>query len=188
MGRSLAGAAAHSDAAGVVNATAAFAGQFNATTVQAKAFGFAACAVGMQTGVDVVFRGAHDVAKTNFLPKADALCRAMAPQLKAFEATDINSLAELLRFLDKGLELQRKLVADLAALPVPPGDEQTLKDVFASLNAGVAKICEARTAASRGDRASFEAAGDALDRLSADADVLLDGYGLGVCGSDFGET
>ncbi len=50
-----------------------------------------------------------------------------------------------------------------------------------------AKIREMRDAAAKGDESTFAAAAHELDPLVTAADAKFDAYGLGICGSSFGE-
>jgi hypothetical protein len=182
-GKVLRDAAASNNDALVVTATTAFAGEFNATTVQAKAFGFSACAVGLQAGVDNVFGGAHDVVKTAYVTKANALCTSYGPEINALSDPTFKNLADALSFLDRSAALVKKMASDIGALPVPPGDEQTVKDMLAAMSAFQAKVLDERAAAARGDRATVLADADQLGPLGGAVDDATTAYGLGVCGS-----
>ena len=184
---SLADAAGKKDDGTTIAATKELKTQFDATSTEAKVLGFSACATGMTSGMTEVLGGSQSVLKTAFVAKADALCRAGARELDGVADPRSETPRELARYLDDGLSIVTKLMTDLRALPVPPGDEGAVADMLTAQDKADAKIREMRDAASRADESTFAAASHELDPLVTAADAKFDAYGLGICGSNFGE-
>ena len=183
-GRSLQDAAARADD----GATAASVTQMRTSSAdastKARELGFAACATGMQPAVDTVAGGASGIVKTAFVAKADTICRAAARDLDAIRAP--RDARDLNRFFNQMLPVAEKLVTDLKALPVPPGDESTLADAVSGLERMNDKSREVRDAAAAGDRSRILAIDEEGSVLSTAVSAKLDAYGLTSCGSNFG--
>lgn len=183
-GRSLQDAAGRGDDAATSAATVRLRTAADATSTAAKDLGLKACAVGMQPGIDAVVSGANGVVKTAFVAKSDNLCRATARALDAVQTGKGN--AAISRYLSQTQQLMDKLVVDLKAMTVPPGDEATIADVMAALDKVMAKWAEAPGAAAAGDVSRITAIDKEMGTLETAADAKLDAYGLGTCGSNFG--
>jgi hypothetical protein len=184
---SLAEAAAKKDDAATATATSHLMTQYADAATKARAFGFTACATGMQTGMDNVTGGAKGLVKATFTAKADGLCREASRKLDAIPPFKANA-TDVARFFGQGLAITTKTVADLRTLAPPPGDEAAIADMLAAQDKFNAKLGELRDAAAAGDQSRFVAAGHELDVLSTAADSKFDAYGLSVCGSNFGES
>ena len=178
-------AAGNKDDVASTSATKAFKDKFTYAASVAKTYGFASCTTGMQAGVDAVGGGAHDVVKTNFVAKADALCRAGARQDAQLGDPPASPVA-LVGYFDKALALYSKLLGDLKAIPAPPGDEVTVADMTGAQQQALAKLGEMRDALAAGDAARVTAVGRELDPLTTAADAKFDAYGLASCGSNYG--
>lgn len=182
---SLQNAATNKDDVASTSAAKDFKDKFAYATSVATTYGFTACTTGMQAGADAVSGGAHDVIKTNYVAKADAACRAGARDSdKLGNAPD--SPAALVAYFDQALALYNKLLGDLKALPVPPGDEATVADMIGAQDAALAKLGEFRDAVKAQDGARVTAIEHELDPLTTAADAKFDAYGLAICGSNFG--
>lgn len=151
---------------------------------KAKELGFAACATGMQAGVDALVGGAAGIVKTAFVAKSDTICRAGARALEGVRQP--RDQRDIARFFNQALPIVEKLVVDLKALPVPPGDEATVAEIMSGLEKANEKSREARDAAVAGDRSRFVAIEEETTVLVTAADARLDAYGLTSCGSNFG--
>lgn len=183
----LADAAGKKDDAATAAATSKLATQFADASAKAKAFGFTACATGMQTAMANVAGGAQGLVKTTFMAKSDSLCREASRTLDAIPPFK-NNAADVARYFSQGVAVVTKLASDLRALPAPPGDEATVADILSAVDKVNAKTSEMKDAAAAGDQSRFVAAGQELTVLETAADAKLDAYGLSVCGSNFGES
>jgi hypothetical protein len=183
----LADAAGKKDDAATATATSRLTTQYGDAAAKARAFGFTACATGMQAAMDNVTGGAKGLVKTTFMARADSLCREASRKLDALVPFKANS-ADVARYFGQGAAITTKTTADLRALAPPPGDETTITDMLAAQDKVNAKLGELRDAAATGNQSRFVAAGQELDVLGTAADAKLDAYGLAVCGSNFGES
>ena len=180
-------AAGRQDDAATIAATKDMATAAGEARTQATTTGFAACSVGMQTGIDAVFGGTQSVMKTGFIAQADVLCRRAAADIYDVDLeAALEDEAAFVAFITHANDVFDQLVTDIKALPVPPGDEATLTELFVAQDKAQAKNREFEAAAADED---FDRM-DALDRESTTlitaADAKWDAYGLGSCGSNFG--
>jgi len=179
-------AAGRKDDAATATAARQMTAAFGDAGTKAKALGFTACAVGMDAAVQNVVGGSKTLVKAGFVAKADTLCREVARKLSAIPKPSSDG-RDVARYLGQALSVADKMVADLKALPVPPGDESTVADMWAVQEKVNAKVVEMKTAAAAGDRSRFAAADSESTVLGTAADAKLDAYGLGICGSNFGK-
>ena len=149
--------------------------------------GFAACSVGAQTGIDAVFGGTQSVIKAGFIAQADVLCRRAADDIFDIDLEiDFEDEAAFIDFIAHGNEVFDKLLTDIKALPVPPGDETTLAELFTAQEKAQAKNREFEDAAADEDFDRMDALDREITTLITAADAKWDAYGLGSCGSNFG--
>ena len=139
----------------------------------------------MQPGIDATVGGATGVIKTQFLAKADSLCRAAATKFDALPETP-DTDAGLIADMNNTLGITQKLVADLRAIPVAPGDEPVVTSMLDAADKLNAKTIELRDAVTAQDFARFQAVLKEGGPIGTDSDHQFDAYGLGVCGSNFG--
>jgi len=125
-------AADKKDDAGAIAATKAFQNAFAEASTKAKAFGFTACAAGMQPGVDMTLAGSTAVIKSEFTAKADSLCRGAAKQLDNLPGTP-DSIAGLLADLDGSLAITD--VTDVSQLELSDGGDWQPCDVVVTFDA-----------------------------------------------------
>lgn len=190
-GRSLQDAAAKADD----GATASAANQMRVSstdaTTKAQELGLAACATGMQPGVDAVVGGASGIVKAAFVAKADTICRAGARAIEAVRPPRASrdpraSNREMARYLGELVPISEEITTDLKALPVPPGDEATVSEMMSEVDKIDAKGREALDAVVSNDASRFLAIGEEAIVLTTAVDAKLDAYGLTTCGSNFG--
>ena len=103
----------------------------DAAAVQAKSYGLADCATGLQAPVTTVFEGGRTVLKAAFVARAESLCTAANKKADAL-AAPTSSLPTIARYLTSYLVIEEKLFADIRALAVPPGEEATVADMLAA--------------------------------------------------------
>jgi hypothetical protein len=183
----LADAATKHDDAAAIAATKELRAQFTDAASQSKTYGFTACGGGMQAGVDNVFNGSAGIVKAGFSAKADGLCRTAATSEDKLAEPNYSNPKDLERFLNQEIALYEKLQADLRALPVAPGDEATVAEMLDAGDKLVAKFREMRDATAALDAPHMLAAAMESEPLGTAADAKFDAYGLGTCGSNFGD-
>jgi hypothetical protein len=149
---------------------------------QGQAFGMAQCGVGLKAAVANVFEGTKSVVKTDYVAKAEALCRAANTKIDAVAAPG-SSLASVSRFFDSVMVISNKLAADLKALPAPPGDEAAVTEFTTAFDALNAKGKETAAAAKANNAKLVVALSDELDVAGTALNAKLDAYGLKVCGT-----
>ncbi|MGH9188963.1 MAG: hypothetical protein ACRD0Q_02850 [Acidimicrobiales bacterium] len=160
---------------------------FDDAGAQAGAYGLGACAAGMKAGVDTLLGGSQSVIKSAFVVKAENLCRAGAREADKIPEPRADTGAELARFLGQLSGIFDKLLADIKGLPVPPGDETAVAEMLSAQEKANVKAQELTDAAADEASSRFLAADRELTTLTTAADAKLDAYGLGTCGSNFGE-
>lgn len=178
-------AADKKDTAATIGATKAFAAAFEDAKTKSKTFGFGACGSGMQPGIDSTVAGATAVIKTEFLAKADGFCRAAATKMDNLPLTP-DTEAGLIADINNSLGITQKLVADLRTLPAAPGDEATVTQMLDAADKLNAKTVELRDAIAAQDIARVQAIAKEGGPLETDSNHQFDAYGLGTCGSNFG--
>jgi hypothetical protein len=181
-------AAGRQDDAATIAATKDMSTTAGAARTKATTTGFAACSIGMQTGIDAVYGGTQSVMKTGFVAQADVLRRRAADDIYGdvdFDA-DLTDPAAFVAFITHGNDVFEQLVTDIKGLPVPPGDEATLAELFAAQDKVDAKSHEFEDAAGSDDFDRLDALDRELTTLTTAADAKWDAYGLGTCGSNFG--
>lgn len=159
--------------------------QFADAAAQAQAYGFAACGAGMRGGMDNVMGGTKAVIKTDFLAKADSLCRAAGRNEDAIPAPTKDP-RDIARAFTQALQISNTLIADLKALPVPPGDETVVSEMMAAQDKVLASFAEMRDALLANDARRYTAVTAEESTNGTAADAKFDAYGLAVCGSNFG--
>jgi len=170
-------------------ATARAAGEvdssFQAVVDDGEAFGFRECSLGLRPGVEAVLGGSHAVVKASFVASAEAACREAVRALDAVPFPE-DTAASFAGFLDETQAVFDTMIAEIAALAVPPGDGDEVAAMMAALEAVAVKSGEAVDAAYADDFSRFDALDQEVAQLWTAADAKLDAYGLAACGSNFG--
>ena len=174
-------AAGKTDDAATARAASDLKGKTDAGAVQAEAYGLRSCGKGLQAPAAAIFEGGRSVVKAAFVAKADALCAAA--NKKAAALASPNSLAGVARYMASYLPIEEKLFADIKALPVPPGDEGTLSDMFTAQDLVIAKDKELLAAAQARNEALFDRLDEQEATLITAANAKFDSYGLRNCGT-----
>lgn len=178
------GAASRGDDRETISTTNNARSAFTTASTQASGFGFGACTVGLQSGIDSITGGAQAVIKTGFVAKAESACMAASRQFD--EIIEPSGPREVRSYFDKVEAVFTKLVSDIKALAVAPGDEPTVSEMVGALERTNAKGAELFDAIAGNDQARAAALNRELSTLNTAANAKLDGYGLGQCGSNFG--
>lgn len=179
-------AATAKDDAAAIAATHGLGAAFNDAKAKAGAFGLTACGTGMVTGIDTLYAGSAGVVKTAFIAKADAMCRSAARDMDNVAEPRNGTGREVARYLSAVFAIGDKLLADLKALPVAPGDETAVAEMLAAQDKVDLKSHDLSAAAAAEDQSRFLAADKELSPLVTAADGKFDAYGLSICGSNFG--
>ena len=171
-------------------ATVAAANKLSAASATAAGtagvYGMAACGSGLQPSVQTLTLGTRSVIKAGFSAKADAMCRTAADDLDGLGEPNFDDPGELVAYLEAALVIQVRLGDQLRALPVPPGDETIVTEMLAAYDKVTAKARALTNAVANLDESGFIIANREITTLGTTADAKLDGYGLAVCGSNFG--
>lgn len=180
----LAEAAGAGDDAATADAANQFGGAYNQARERAAGLGMQFCVVGLQDGVDAVFAGAGTVVRAGYVARAESICQATARDMASQEqGADFDSLVRLLRGSQAIIE---DASAQLAALPVPPGDETQVGEMIEALEITNAKSAEHVEAIAAAEFARADALLLEVTRMNTTTNALLDDYGLEACGSNFG--
>lgn len=166
-------------------ATAAAATQTSSSARDAadrgRAYGFTVCGSSTQTAATAVVDGGKGRVKAAFVSKGKAACEEASEEvLELREPTDLRSLA---RFMDALLPIAERVDQQLGALPVPPGDEQVVKEMLDAQKAATAKAREIGAAARANNERLTGALTEELDVLQTAANAKADAYGLQACGT-----
>ena len=180
-GRNLQSAAGAGDPA--MTAAASRTLSLNSKDAQARAreFGLTACVVGMQTGTDAVLAGANGAVKDSFLVAGSRLCVDFLRDLEAVPT--IRNANDITRFVNQNVTLVDKLVSDLRALPVAPGDENTVAELTAAVENLSGKLKQMGVAGAAGDVRRVNAIQREIDAAGVDVDTRFGNYGLRAGGS-----
>jgi hypothetical protein len=175
-------AAGKNDDAAMAKAATEMQTKVDAAATSASAYGMTQCGTGLKPATAPLFEGAKSVVKTNYVNKAEGLCREAYRKIDAI-AEPGATLASLGRYMDSILVISNKLVADLKAVPAPPGDEATVTDFIGGMEASNVKAKELVAAAKANNARLATGLFDELDVAGTAVDAKLDAYGLKTCGS-----
>ena len=148
----------------------------------AQAFGLSQCGVQLKHALGNMFDGVKNVVKASYVTKAETLCRDSFRKGDTIAAPG-STPASLARYFDAVVGLTTKLVADIKALPTPPGDEATVGDFLGAMDSMNAKITEAAAAIKSGNLRLASGLFDEIDVAETAVNAKLDAYGLKTCGS-----
>jgi len=179
-GRRLQAAAGAKDPAMTAAATREMAMNSKDAAARAGGYGLSACAAGMQSGIETVLGGASGVVKTAFITKAGSLCAGAVRAIDALPPPRTEP-REMVHSMEQLIGILEKVNADIKALPIPPGDEATLADLFSTMDkeSQKARAMLAPTAAL--DLPRLKAAQKEFDAVNEVVGVKADAYGIGAC-------
>lgn len=183
--KALQDAAGKNDDAGMSRAAVEMQAKADTAHNSAQAFGMSQCGVQLKFGLGNMFDGVKQVVKATYVAKGEGLCRDAARRYAGI-APPGNSQASFTRFIDAINGISTKLAADFKALQAPPGDETTVADMLAAIDALNAKAKEAVDAARAGNERLFLALFEEINVAQTAANAKLDAYGLKTCGSAAG--
>ena len=148
---------------------------------RARAYGFTACGLNTEGPVNTVFDGAKGIVKAAFVARAEGLCKEAANQQS--DLREPRNQSALAGYLEAVLTIEERVVTDLRALAVPPGDETAvaeLIDARAKLNAKGRELTGAMRARNGRQQAAIA---DELVVLGTAAAAKADAYGIRECGT-----
>lgn len=175
-------AAGRNDDAAMAKAAVDMQAKADTASNSAQAFGMSQCGIQLEFGLGNLFDGIKQVAKANYVTKAESVCRESIRRSEAV-APPGNSLASTSRYLDAQLVISDKLAADLKAITVPPGDEATVADFLGALENLNAKGKEVSSAAKSNNPRLVLALVDEVNVAGTALNSKLDAYGLKGCGT-----
>ena len=146
-----------------------------------RAYGFTACGVSGEGPVNTVFEGAKGIVKAAFVAKAEGYCKEAINKEDAIR--EPRNQAGFAAYLDSILTLEEKVVDQLRALAVPPGDGPVvaeLIDTRVRLNAKGRELTGAMRARNGRQQAAIA---DELVVLGTAAAAKADAYGIRECGT-----
>jgi hypothetical protein len=120
--------------------------------------------------------------KTEFVARANAICRAMNAQAKTVPnpGNDPNKLAAA---SDRVAAITATALRKIRALPQPPNDAATLDAIYSKLDAILVQWGTLAAAARAGNKAAAQRSGAKLSVLVNQANAASNAYGLTVCGA-----
>jgi len=180
--RALQDAAGKADDAAMARSTLDMQAKADTAARSAEAYGMTQCGTQLKLGLGNMVDGVKNVMKVTYVSKAVGLCRDFDRKSNAV-ADPGSSLASLGRYLDQVLPLSDKLVKDLRAIPVPPGDEAAVADYLSAMDALNVKSKEAGAAAKANNPRLLGALAQELEVAGTAATAKLDAYGIRGCGS-----
>jgi hypothetical protein len=177
----LQGAASRNDEGGTATAAQDMATRAKSASDSGRAYGFATCGGSTQPAANASVAGANSILKAGYVVKAEALCMEASSALD--EIPEASSLRGEARVIDAGVRILDKLVADLRALTLPPGDQKTLDEFYAAQQQVIDKAREAGAAAGAGNERLFESHAQQFNVLTTAANAKADAYGIDDCGT-----
>jgi len=179
-GRTLQSAAGESDPAKIAAASKSLTAYWQDAVARARDYGFTACVTGMQRGVDALVAGANGVVKDSFVSAGNRMCIDFLG--RADNVLPPRNANDLTRFVNESKAMVDKLVADLKALPVAPGDEAVVTEMIGTFDKLSAQLGRLLGIAATGDRKALAALEKETDALEQEANVKFGAYGLTACG------
>ena len=175
-------AAGRTDDAAMAKAALDMQAKADTAATSAQAFGLSQCGIQLKYALGNTFDGVKNVVKASYVTKAENLCRDTYRKGDAIAGPG-STPASLARYFDAVVGLTTKLVADIKALPTPPGDEATVGDFLGAMDSMNAKIAETTAAIKSGNLRLASGLFDEIDVAETAVNAKLDAYGLKTCGS-----
>jgi len=179
--RALKDAATKTDDAAMAKAALDMQAKADAANNWGTLAGLTQCGTQLKFGLGNMFDGVKNVVKASFVLKAENLCREYYRKSDAIPFSG-NSAAAFSKYLDAQQALSTKLVSDLRAVTVPPGDEGTVGDFLGAMEALNKQVNDLIAAAKNNPRL-VGGLSEELNVASTAVNAKLDAYGLKVCGS-----
>jgi len=145
--------------------------------------GMAQCGTQLKFGLGNQFDGVKNVVKASFVVKAEGLCRDAYRKIDALAAPG-NTAASFSRFIDSLGAISTKLLTDIRAITVPPGDEATVGEFATAMENLTNKFKGISAAAKANNPRLASGLFDELDVANTALNAKLDAYGLTTCGSN----
>lgn len=181
--RALADAAGKTDDAAMAKAAVDMQAKADAAANWGGLGGLAQCGTQLKFGLGNMFDGVKNVVKATYVVKAEGLCRDAYRKIDAMAAPG-SSAASFARFIEGIGTISVKLLSDIKALPVPPGDEGTVGEFTTAMDNLNNKFKEIVAAAKANNPRLATGLFDELDVANTALNAKLDAYGLKTCGSN----
>jgi hypothetical protein len=159
-------------------------------STRSKNLGAAAAAALALVGVSGLAASAAAATKAQYIPKADAICRASETRVKPLEAQYKKAIAqntttgfkEGARILNRVASLDSSGLAKVRAMPKPAGDGKAINKIWAASEKNVSTTRRAATALSQQNATAIKADAAALKQSTAKYKQLARAFGFKVCG------
>ena len=125
--------------------------------------------------------GGGRLSKQDYARQADAICSKYNRKIEALGKPKSSALAEVARFADQALALERKGNAELEGLKPPKSQEKTAREWVAQNDVVEKAVGDLRDAARKNDRAALGAALRRGNSANQVANKLARQLGLSVC-------
>ena len=125
--------------------------------------------------------GGGRLSKDDYAKQADAICSKYNRKIEALGRPKSPALAEIARFADQALVLERKGNAELEGLKPPKSEEKTAQQWVAQNDVVAKAVGDLRDAARKNDRAALGAALRRGNSANQVANKLARQLGLSVC-------
>ena len=180
--RALQEAAAKNDEPAMAKAAAELQTKTDTAATQGQMYGLTHCGSGLKPAVANLFEGTKSMLKTSYVTKGEAACRDAGRKAGALPQPGAN-LPAVSRYFDNYLPITTKLLADLKALPTPPGDEPAVTEMTAAFDSTMVRLKEFGAAAKANNPRLLAALSQELDLAFTSVNAKFDAYGMKACGS-----
>jgi len=125
--------------------------------------------------------GGGRLSKQGYAKQADAICSKYNRKIEALGRPKSAALAEIARFADQALALERKGNAELAGLKPPKSEEKTAQEWVIQNDVVAKAVGDLRDAARTNDRVALAAALQRGNSANKVANKLARQLGLSIC-------
>jgi hypothetical protein len=120
-------------------------------------------------------------ARAAYIARANALCRTMNARVaKLTKGASSKNEAAL---TDRAAKILSETLQQLRQVPTPPGDEASVRAIYAKIDVILADAPKLSAALRADDQATGQRVQVKLQQDSQEANALSKAYGLSVCGS-----
>ena len=121
------------------------------------------------------------ISKAEYVQQADAICTTMNAQGNTLPDPGQDP-SKLLAVVQQAVPITANAVDKLRALPLPKGDEATLRSFYSKMDAVVSGLRQEAAALEASDLAKAQTIAGTLDTATKAANAAANAYGLTVCG------
>jgi len=121
------------------------------------------------------------ISKTKYIEKANGICTTMNAQGNNLPDPGQDP-TKLLSVVQQAIPITDNALTQLRALPLPKGDEATLRSFYSKMDAVVSGLRQEAAALEASDLQKAQTVADSLDTATKAANDAANSYGLTVCG------